>query len=117
MRTLVALLLVALEPLHFAGELLTVLPTLVYRGWVAFLEVAMHAGVAALCVMAGFALLNESPDARRVATIAILTSLLRVVQSTYWSALPNNTIPGDEPLRIAVSAAAAGVALLILRRR
>ena len=117
MKTLVAILLVALEPLHFAGELLMVLPTLVYRGWVAFLEVAVHAGVAALCVMAGFALINGSPDARRVATIAILASMLRVVQSTYWSSLPNDTIPGDEPLSIAVSVAAAGVALFILRRR
>jgi hypothetical protein len=116
-KTFVAVLLIALEPLHLAGELVAVLPTLVYRGWVAFVEVAMHAGVAALCVMAGFALLNESPDARRVATIAILASMLRVVQSTCWSSLPNNTMPGDEPLRIAVSVAAAGVALLILRRR
>lgn len=117
MKTLVAVLLVALEPLHFAGELLMVLPTLIYRGWLAFVEVATHAGVAALCVMAGFALLNQSPDARRVAGIAILASLLRVIQSTYWSALPTNTIPGDEPLRIATAAASAGIALLILRRR
>ena len=117
MKTLVAVLLIALEPLHFAGELVIVLPTITYRGWVAFLEVAVHAGVAALCVMAGFALLNGSPDARRVATIAVLASVLRVAQSTYWSALPSNTIPGDEPIRIAVGIVAGSVALLILRRQ
>lgn len=117
MKTLVAILLIGLEPLHFAGELLSVLPTISYRGWVAFLEIALHAGVAALCVMAGFALLNAAPDARRIGTIAIAASFVRVIQSTYFSVLPGNTIPGDEPLRAGAAAVAAAVALVIVRRR
>ena len=117
MKALVAILLIALEPLHFASELITLIPTITYRGWPAIIEVALHAGVAALCVMAGFALLNDSPDARRIARAAILASFLRVVQSTYWSALPDNTIPGDELFRVGIAGAAALIALLILRRQ
>ena len=117
MKALVAILLIALEPLHFSSELIAVIPTITYRGWPAILEVAVHAGVAALCVMAGFALLNDSPDGRRLAVVAVVASWLRVVQSTYWSALPGNTIPGDELFRVGTAAAAALAALLILRRR
>lgn len=117
MKTLVAILLIALESLHFAGELMAVLPSIGYRGGTAFVEIALHAGVAALCVMAGFALLNDAPDARRIATLAIAASFLRVVQSTYWSALPNNTMPGDEWWRTLTAAAAAAIAFTIVRRR
>ena len=117
MKAFVAILLIALEPLHFSGELIAVIPTITYRGWPAVLEVALHAGVAALCVMAGFALLNDSPDGRRIATVAIVASFLRVVQSTYWSALPDNTIPGDELFRVGIAGAAALIAIVILRRR
>ena len=117
MKALVAIVLIAVEPLHFSGEIIAVLPTLAYRGWIAIVELAAHAGVAALCVMAGFALLNDSPDGRRIATLALVVSFLRVLQSTWWSALPDNTMPGDEPLKVAIAAGAAGIALLIVRRR
>ena len=117
MKALVAILLIAVEPLHFSGEVVGVLPTITYRGWIAMIELVLHAGVAALCVMAGFALLNDAPDGRRIATIALVVSLLRVVQSTWLSALPDNTVPGDEPLKISIAAGAAAIALLIVRRR
>ena len=117
MKALVAILLIALEPLHFSGEVIGVLPTITYRGWAAMIELALHAGVAALCAMAGFALLNDAPDGRRIATTAILVSFIRVIQSTWWSALPDNTIPGDEPMKIAIAAGAAAIALLIVGRR
>lgn len=117
MKALVAILLIALEPLHFSGEIVAVLPTIAYRGWAAILELALHGGVAALCVMAGFALLNDSPDGRRIATTALVVSFLRVVQSTWWSALPDNTMPGDELLKISIAAGAAAIALLIVQRR
>jgi hypothetical protein len=116
-KPLVAVLLIALEPLHFAGELLSVLPTIGYRGWVAFVELAVHAGVAALCVMGGFALVNQSPDARVVASLAIVASLLRVIQSVYWSALPDSTMPGDELFKVSMAVAAGAAALVIVRRR
>ena len=83
----------------------------------AILELALHGGVAALCVMAGFALLNDSPDGRRIATTALVVSFLRVVQSTWWSALPDNTIPGDELLKISIAGGAAAIALIIVQRR
>lgn len=117
MKALVAILLIAVEPLRFSGEIIAVLPTIAYRGVPAMIELALHAGVAALCVMAGFALLNGSPDGRRIATIALVVSFLRALQSTWWSALPNNTMPGDELLKVVIAGAAAGIALLIVRRR
>lgn len=117
MKALVAILLIAIEPLRFSNEVLAVFPTVAYRGPLAIAELALHAGVAALCVMAGFALLNDAPDGRRIATVALIVSWLRVLQSTWWSALPDNTMPGDEPLKVAIAAGAAAVALLIVRRR
>lgn len=117
MKAFVAVLLIAIEPLHFSSELIAVIPTITYRGLAAILEVALHAGVAALCVMAGFALLNDSADARRIAVLAITASFLRVLQSTYWSVLPDNTMPGDEWRTAVMSAIAAAIALLIVRRQ
>jgi hypothetical protein len=116
-KALVAVLLIAVEPLHFARELIAVIQTITYRGGLAMLEVSLHGGVAALCVAAGFSLLNDSPDARRIAAAAITASFLRVVQSTWWSALPDNTIPGDEPFKLATAALVAAIALVIIRRR
>lgn len=116
MKALVAVLLIAIEPLRFSNELLSVLSTITFRGPLAMTELAVHAGVAALCVMAGFALLNDAPDKRRIATLAIVVSFVRVVQSTWWSALPSNTMPGDEPLTVSIAAVAATLALLIVRR-
>ena len=112
---IVAALLIFWEPLRFAAEALMVLPTIGYRGALAALELAVHGGVAAVCAAAGFALWNDSPDSKRLAAIAIVVAVLRVIQSLYWSVLPNNTVPGDEPL-IAGLALIAGLGALAVVR-
>ena len=113
----VAVLLLVLEPLHFAVEGLTVLSTIPYRGPAAALELVLHGLVAALCAAGGLALWNAAPAARAIATAAIVASLVRVVQSLYWSVLPNNTAPGDEPLVAFTAGVAGGIALLLVQRR
>ena len=115
MRVLAALLLV-LEPLHFAGEALSVLSTIAYRGTVAAFELVVHGLVAALCAAGALALVNAAPSGRAIATTAIAASALRTWQSLYWSALPNNTPPGDEPLVALTTVVVAGIALVLVRR-
>jgi hypothetical protein len=117
MLRLVAVLLMAWEPLRFAGEALQVLPSIGYRGAVAAIELLAHAGVAALSAGAGFALWNQAPDARRLATIAVIVIVARAVQSLYWSVLPNDTIPGDEPFAIGVALVAGALMLAMVRWR
>ena len=116
MKTVVAVLLIVLEPLRLAGELLSVVGTIAYRGWLAPVELVVHAAIAALCATGGFALLNEGPDARRLARIGIVASFARVVQSTWWSALPSNMVPGDELLTVGFAAVVAAVAFVIASR-
>jgi hypothetical protein len=112
---IIAGLLILSEPLRFAAEALMVLQTIGYRGTLAALELTIHGGVAAVCAAAGFALWNGSPDSKRLAAIAIVVAFLRVIQSLYWSVLPNNTVPGDEPL-IAAAALIAGLGGLFMLR-
>lgn len=109
------MLLIAWEPLNFAGVVLQVLPSLVHRGGIAAVELIARGAVAMLCVAAGFALLNGSPDALRLARIAIVVSVARVIQSIYWSVLPNDTIPGDEPFRVAVAILVGALLVLVMR--
>ena len=110
----VAALLLFWEPLSFAVEALTVLPTIAYRGWVPALELAAHAAVAALTAAGGLALWNRASDARRIATIAIVASVARNIQSQYWSALPSATPPGDEPLTAGIVVLIGAAALAVL---
>ena len=117
MLRLVTVVLMVWEPLRFAGEALRVLPSIGYRGALATIELLAHAGVAALSAGAGFALWNQAPDARRLATMAVLLLLARVVQSLYWSVLPNNTVPGDEPFTIGVAVLVGGLMLTVIRWR
>jgi hypothetical protein len=115
MARLVVALLLFLEPLHFASEALGVLSTITYRGWIAGIELLVHGGVAGLCAAAGLMLWYEAPDARRLATIAVVAAIARTIQSLYWSALPNNTPPGDEPLVAGLAIVVGAIALLLVR--
>jgi hypothetical protein len=98
MTRLVAALLLVWEPLNFAIEALTVLPTLAYRGWLAALELAFHGAAALLAAGGGAALWNRSQDSTRLATAAIVVAVLRNLQSIYWSVLPNAAPPDQKPL-------------------
>ena len=117
MSKLVAVLLIAWEPLRFAREALQVLPSIPDRGWLAAVELFAHAGTAALSAGAGFALWNGTPDAGRIATCAVLVLMARTVQSVYWSVLPNNTMPGDEPFTIGVALVVGGLMVAVIGRR
>jgi len=113
MRRSVVTLLLALEPLRFVFELLRVLSTIVYRGPIAAAELALHAVVAVVCAGAALAFWNGSADARRLATMAVVASATRVIQSVYWSALPDDTAPGDE-LVVAITALIIGTLMIVL---
>jgi len=113
---IVAALLILWEPLRFAAEALMVLPTIMDRGALPAFELAVHGAVAAICAAAGFALWSSSPDGRRLSAIAIVAAILRTLQSLYWSVLPNNTVPGDEPL-IAGVALIVGIGALVFLRQ
>ena len=117
MLRLLIVLLIVWEPLHFAAEAIGVLPTIAYRGALAILELTVHGVVAAVSAAAGLALFNGAPDARRLATFAVIGVAARTVQSLYWSVLPNNTTPGAEPVFAGVAIVAAGVAIVVLLRR
>ena len=112
---IVAGLLLIWEPLNFAGTVLNVWSTLVYRGWLAIAELALHGIVATLCVGAGMMLLNDAPDGRRLARVAVVLSVARVVGALYWSALPRDTVPGTEPIFATIAVLIGAVLLLALR--
>ena len=117
MTNVVAALLVFFEPLRFAAEALSVIPTISYRGSIAVVELVAHGLVAALSASAGFALFNRSPDGRRLARLAILIVTARSIQSLTWSVLPNNTPPGSELVSLGMAIGVAAIALALLRER
>ena len=116
MRSLLAIALLAWEPLNFAVKALTVLPTLVYRGLVPAIELVLYAAVAALNAGAGLALLNRTPAAYRLATIAVLAACARTIHSVTFSSLPDETPPGAEPYVIVIALTVTILALVIIRR-
>ncbi|HJR60052.1 MAG TPA: hypothetical protein VJ813_11655 [Vicinamibacterales bacterium] len=117
MLRVIAALLIFWEPLRFAAEALAVFPTIAYRGAVAAIELVIHGGVAALAAAAGLALWNGTPDGRQLSSFALLAVVLRTLQSLYWSALPNNTPPGDEWFVAGVTLGAALIAAIVIRIR
>ena len=111
----VAVLLLAWEPLNFAIEALTVIPTIAYRGWAAGVELVFHALVAAVAAAGGLALLNRTASATRLATVAIVLSVGRTIQATWWTALPSATVPGSEPFIAIIAILTAAICLAVLR--
>ena len=116
MRHLIALLLF-LEPLHFAAEALRVLPTLPYRGAVAVFELVVHGLFAAIAAGGAAALLNGAPAAPRVATIAVILSVGRVLQSLFWSVLPGDTVPGEAAYSATVAVLVGLLMIVGINRR
>ena len=104
------------EPLNFAVRALGILPTIAYRGWVSALELAVHGAVAAVAAAAGLALMNRTHAAHRLATVAVLASCARMIQSVSFSTLPNETVPGQEPYVVIVALTFTILALAIIRR-
>lgn len=115
LKTLVGLVLIMWEPLNFASAALGVLPTIQYRGLTPVVELILHGVVAALGAAGGLALLHERPNARGLATVAIVASGVRMMQSLYWSSLPRHVAPGTEPLYTAFILVAVLIALALVR--
>ena len=114
---IVGILLFAWEPLNFAAEAIRVLPTIRYRGVLAACELFAHACVAAVAAGAGLALINGASEARRLAIVAIAFTTARVLQSLYWSVLPNNTVPGTEWFYAAITLTIGIAAITALSAR
>lgn len=115
MRSLLAVALLLWDPLNFAVKALAVLPTIAYRGWLTALELLVFAAVAALCAAAGLALLNGSPASFRLATVAVLASCARTIQSVSYTTLPSELVPGQEPYVIIAALTFTIVALAVIR--
>ena len=116
MLSVLAVALLLWEPLNFAVTALAVLPTIAYRGWLPALELVVHGAVAAVAAAAGLALMNRTPAAHRLATVAVLASCARTIQSVSFSALPNETVPGQEPYVVIAALTFTILALAIIRR-
>lgn len=84
------------QPLAFASEAATTLPSLGMRGLPALLELIVHGAVAAISVAAASALWNARPHGPALAAVALACAAAADVQRLYWSILPSQTKPGDE---------------------
>lgn len=113
---LLGVLLLVWEPLNFAAQAMTVLPTLAARGLVPGVELLLHGIVAALSAAAGLAVLNGTPASHRLATVAVLASCARTIQSVSFTSLPSETVPGQEPYVVIAALTLTVLALAIIRR-
>ncbi len=92
---LLCVILLVWQPLSFAVEAASTLPTVGMRGAPAVIEMAAHGVVAAISFAAGWALWQASPAGPRLAAAALVAGAVTGVQSLYWSVLPSNVFPGD----------------------
>lgn len=61
-------------------------------------------------------MLNGSEGAARLATVAIVLSVVRTAQVLYASVLPHDVSPGQQPLILAGTLIVAIAAIVIVRR-
>jgi len=108
--------LILWRPFDFVFELLQSLPSLGMRGAQGVLELLFHGLVAALSVAAVRALWSRLPVAPPLAAVALIGSAAAAVQTLYWTALPQQTIPGTEALLSAIAVAHAAIWLVYLKR-
>ena len=104
------------EPIHFASEALTVLPSIAFRGVTPAIELLVHGLVAALAAAGGLALWHGAPSAARVGSAAVAAAAGRTIQSLYFSTLPHNVMPGDQSSIAAAALVTAAIALIAIRR-
>jgi hypothetical protein len=112
---LLSALLLIWQPLTFAYEALSTLPTLGMRGVPGVVELAAHGLVAALSFAAGWALWGSNPAAPPLATAALVAAAVTGVQSLYYSVLPSNVFPSDRLPLAVLTVAHASAWLLYLR--
>jgi uncharacterized RDD family membrane protein YckC len=106
------------QPLTFAVEVSSTLPSMGMRGAAGAIELGVHGLVAALSFAAGWALWQASPAGPMLATIAIVAAAAAGVQSLYWSVLPSNVFPSDRlPLSILIVTTSCGWVLYLRRSK
>ena len=119
-RRLVSLLAVFLflwEPLRVSSELLMSYSSLSMRGPAAVVELIAHGIVAAIAVAAARSLWDGAPHAATLARAAVVLSAATTIQSLYWTRLPRQTTPGDEPIFAAAATLHSAAWLIYLGRR
>lgn len=108
--------LMAWEPMRVAAEFQGSLGTLGMRGWWAAAELVAHAAIAAFCVASGWALWNGNPAGAEFASYGVAASAAATIQSLYASALPHQTVPGEQ-LPVAILAVVNAVAWILWLKR
>ena len=78
----------------FAIELLSTLPSIGMRGAIAWIELAVHGVVAAVCAVAGRMIRLGTPAASALAAAGIVTRAAVTIQSLFWTRLPTDVAPG-----------------------
>ena len=110
--------LMAWEPLRVAAEFQSAIGTIGMRGWFATAELITHAAIAVFCVASGWALWNGNPAGPGLAAYAVAASAVVTIQSLYASALPHQTVPGEQlPFAIIAVVNAAGWMIWLNRLR
>lgn len=104
------------RPLDFAMELPLTLPSLGMRGIAGGAELLFHGAVAVLAIAAVRALAGALPIGPTLAAAALVASAGASIQSLFWSALPNQVVPGSELPLAALSTVHALAWLLYLKR-
>ena len=108
--------LILWRPFDFVFELLQSLSSLGMRGAPGALELLFHGLVAAISVAAVRALSSRLPVAPALAAVALIGSAAATVQTLYWTALPQQTIPGTEALLSTIAVVHAAIWLIYLKR-
>src|SRR5688500_2665524 len=104
----------------FAIELLSALPTMGMRGPLAWIELAVHGAVAALCAVAGRMIRAGATAGATLAVAGILARAAVAIQSLFWTLLPLDVAPGARGLSVALACVTAAIWLAVVgwtRRR
>ena len=81
-------------PGMFALELLSTLPSIGMRGALAWIELAVHGTVAAVCAVAGRMIRLGTPAGPGLAAAGIIARAGAAIQSLFWTRLPTDVAPG-----------------------
>jgi hypothetical protein len=93
----------------FAIELLTTLPSIGMRGAFAWMELAGHGAMAALCAVAGRMIRFGAPAASAFAVAGIITRAVVTIQSLFWTRLPTDVAPGTRGVFTVLACANAAI--------
>ena len=107
-------------PGMFAIELLSALPSMGMRGPLAWIELAVHGVVAALCAIAGRMVRVGAPAATTLAATGIIARAVVTIQSLFWTLLPRDVAPGTRGVFTGLACANAALWLGVvgwMRRR